>query len=602
MISQSRAGRSEPTDRAGERGSALVLAILIAVILTLLGVTFLMIADTENRIAENERRAAQALYVAEAGARAVKRWFDYPGTSLSFPALAELTLTDRRIINETDPYDPAALTIPDGVAIPFYKGQVAADLFQRPYRGSLADALLGTEEFPDIRIDEENHAAYLGTLSNDLLAGFPGGRVEGRISSIEIYAPPYMQLTPGSWTRYGVATIKVIGRIYQDDQILGERMVKAVINEIPYTEAYGPLHSCADLTYNGPLNVHWGVVTASGATDVSNIPADIPLSLPRRLQGVARIDPVWSGGYTSNLDEFTQTADASLIEDPWFRLLSGGVLAGPPPDVAGQQPYPGGWPTWDFGAGQPPPAPCCHDRSSIFQNLPVVTCPDYDYELWKVIAASGGNDVRYFVFDAGSGGFRENGRGVSRTFHDITNGGRGIFFFDTADGQPPREDNGNLTPAITVDLAWTFEGVLYLNAVSFRTGDIGGQATTLNPPGEPFQDLDADGQWDAGEPWVNLDPGNGGTVLYDVAATWDARGTDVVPTRDIAFRGVLYTSGTFVASGTAGYYGSVIARSGVTQTLVPGPNIWWDQSIATGFPPAGLSIPRVFITSWVPTL
>ena len=70
---------------AHQCGSALVIAILIAVILTLLGVSFLMMAETENRIASNERHAAQALYAAEAGARAVRSWFDRPETGLGFP-------------------------------------------------------------------------------------------------------------------------------------------------------------------------------------------------------------------------------------------------------------------------------------------------------------------------------------------------------------------------------------------------------------------------------------------------------------------------------------------------------------------------------------
>jgi Tfp pilus assembly protein PilX len=53
----------KPTGREGERGSALVLATLITVIMSLLGISYLMMAQTENTIAENERNAAMALYV-----------------------------------------------------------------------------------------------------------------------------------------------------------------------------------------------------------------------------------------------------------------------------------------------------------------------------------------------------------------------------------------------------------------------------------------------------------------------------------------------------------------------------------------------------------
>ena len=65
----------------GERGSALVLAVLVMAILTLLGLSYLLMADTENKIAENERLSAQALYFAEGVTREVKRWFDRPPNS-----------------------------------------------------------------------------------------------------------------------------------------------------------------------------------------------------------------------------------------------------------------------------------------------------------------------------------------------------------------------------------------------------------------------------------------------------------------------------------------------------------------------------------------
>ena len=47
-------------DRGHERGSAMVIAMLVSVILTLLGVSYLLMAETENRISENERLSDQA--------------------------------------------------------------------------------------------------------------------------------------------------------------------------------------------------------------------------------------------------------------------------------------------------------------------------------------------------------------------------------------------------------------------------------------------------------------------------------------------------------------------------------------------------------------
>ena len=127
-----------------ERGSALVVAMLVSVILALLGMSFLMMGETESRIAVNEKRAAQALYVAEAGALAVKRWFDYPASAVMFPPAAVIDYDERTIIDETDPYNPAAETDADGSAArPWYKwdtdldGIADEEYFERPFRGGL---------------------------------------------------------------------------------------------------------------------------------------------------------------------------------------------------------------------------------------------------------------------------------------------------------------------------------------------------------------------------------------------------------------------------------------------------------------------------------
>ena len=72
-----------------------MIAMLISVILALLGISFLMIAETESKLAQNEKRAAQTLYVAEAGLRTVKRWFDLTDTSLRFPPSAAVDRTLR---------------------------------------------------------------------------------------------------------------------------------------------------------------------------------------------------------------------------------------------------------------------------------------------------------------------------------------------------------------------------------------------------------------------------------------------------------------------------------------------------------------------------
>ena len=209
--------KSNLNPRSAERGSALVIALLVTVVLALLGLSFLLMAETENRIAQNERRSAQAFYAAQSTVRVVKRWFDFPGSGLALPALADVDRTRRRMLDETDPYDPNDVTAADGVigSAPYYKQGVDLDanalddLFDRPYRGGVLHQFLGTEDGPDVVIDETNaaSAAYLRTLEQTIFPGYPGDNLAFRIARIDLFAPPYVRSGSG-WRRYGVATVR----------------------------------------------------------------------------------------------------------------------------------------------------------------------------------------------------------------------------------------------------------------------------------------------------------------------------------------------------------------------------------------------------------
>jgi hypothetical protein len=59
----------------GERGSVLLISLLLLTVLSLVGGTFLILSNTEGRIATNQGLAAQALYVAESGAHTAYREF-----------------------------------------------------------------------------------------------------------------------------------------------------------------------------------------------------------------------------------------------------------------------------------------------------------------------------------------------------------------------------------------------------------------------------------------------------------------------------------------------------------------------------------------------
>ncbi len=626
--------------RHAERGSAMILTVLIMVVLTLLGVAYLLLGETENRIAENERRGAQALYAAESGVRMVKRWFDQPlaASNLDNPSPSVVDRTLRLIDADGDPAtSPVAA---DGSAgKPYYKqgvdrnGDNLDDLFDKPYRDSLTDTFLGTEDGPDLRIDESGSAAartFLQNLSAALFGDYPaaGTGVRARLARIDVYAPPYIQVG-GAWTRYGIATVKVIARIYKthsdgSEVVLGERMVKAVFNETPYPGPYGPLHSCDNLSFNGDLTVHWGVTTAVSNTDLTNNHQKVAASLPRVEPPSTRVDMLWGydagAGSDANFLAYKAAIEGEKIEDPWLRVISGSALAGAP--NGNTQPYPftwtpgnplddGHWPNHDNN-------PDDGSHSNQFQNMPLVTCPDFDYEVWKAIATSGGSNVHYYVWDNGSS-FKENGVGTARTFREITDSQSGLFFFDTKDGLAPYDNDGdgeydNLTPKITIQGGtWGVKGFIYLNASDFQTKGVAGRPATYRAPGEPFLDKDQDGTWDAGEPWINLQYPNGldGDFVADADDTLQddggnagpvVRNTQGPPIDDEAtIWGVLYTNGYWDATGSAKYYGSVISKQGIGESSPSAgtPDLYWDESIARGqWPPREWELPRVVISRW----
>jgi hypothetical protein len=614
----------ESHDR-GERGSAMVIAILVVVILTLLGVSFLLMADTENRIAENEKLSAQALYFGESGVRMTKRWFDSPGSSSNL-INATVSVIDRTLRWVDDDGDPSTAAHPqDGSTWPRYKQGVdlnadgADDLFDKPYRGggttdlARKNTLLGTEDHPDVRITESYSTAaktFLTNLSTALMANFPAvgaGGLKARITTIDVYGPPYVNVA-GTWTRYGMATVKATARIYKTvgttDQILAERMVKAVLNETPYPGPFGPLHSCDELTFNGEFKTHWGATTAVGTGSVpSNFATKMAHSIPRAIPPTPRIDLLYGWNSPSQdvaWGSLKSTLEAGAnIDDPWFRFIDR--------DSVSQWSALGTPQVYD-------PAGPNGDQSNLFQNVAGVSCPDFDYDTWKAIATSGGENVHYFSWDNGTS-FKENGQGTAADFTTLTDNNAGLYFFDTKDGNPPSDTldaNGapvNNTPEIKITSTdFVMKGFLYLNTVNFTSKGSPGRDITYTMPGEPFRDKNQDGVRNAGEDWINLNYNSLSSLTSQIkgSATDDFGNPGGGPaynaagpsfTEQAMLWGVLYVSGNFDAEGTPKYFGSVVSKTGIPNSAGT-PDIYWDDSLRTNWPPPSWDLPRVIITRW----
>jgi hypothetical protein len=617
-----------------ERGSAMVIAVLVMAIMSLLGISYLLMADTENRIAENEKLSAQALYFGEGVVREVKRWFDRPpygvnGTkSLVKPTTAVLDRTHRLI--GVDPHGPTDYVAADGTtAHPYYKVGVDRDadgnddIFDKPYRSGLADMLVGTEEGPDIRIDWATGGAtatFLDALRDKISPNWPAGAagILTRVKKVEVYAPPYLDIG-GTWTRYGMATVKVTVQVVKTvggaDQILAERVVKAVLNETPFPGPYGPLHSCEELVWNGEFSTHWGAVSAVGPDsaggDISlpnNWTNKLNASIPRATPPSPKLDLLYGYDNDTNFAAMKTALQAKSIPDPWFQFFAGG-------DV---EPFKSG----SYGSPQVvAPIATDVDHSNVFRQFPGgVNCPEFDYDTWKEIARSGGSDVHYFAWDNGTS-FRENATGTATSFESLTDGKTGLFFFDTKDGLAPHDFNShgvavNLTPEIKITgNSYGARGFLYMNTLKWTSTGNPGKTITMHWPGEPFQDKNQNGVYDSGEGWINLNYAGTGPVpvisttdphaapkassadAYGGSVTWNNRGPDITGQNAVVW-GLLYVSGDFDAQGTPLYYGSVITKSGNDGTMAGTPDLFWDTDLKDNWPPPTWDLPRVVITRW----
>jgi len=622
-----------------ERGSALILAILIVVIMSLMGLAFALVAETENKISVNERHQGQALYVAEGAVRCVKSWFDDPGaTGFVVPTTSQVNRSLRFVDDDSDGTYVAYASAPTGPPAwnVLYK-QDTGLLFDKPYRGVPMESFEGTQSNPDLRISALGSAgekAYLTTLNNTLFPNFPNGHQRALVTQIDVYSPPLLYVA-GSRVRYGIATVLVTVGMFDNAGTaapvqVGERVVKATINEVPYTGAgpQGPLQSCVNIDVNGNFGVHWGTVTSAGDSILdNNIDQKIHSSIPYQDRENFISADNWDGtaddvDTDGTVDYETWLTDTTQIEDPWLRFWSEGDITkqnGSHIDTdctgANCQPSPFVTPTRAPYAGT-------DDHSNMTKNVSITTCPNYDYDIWKSIAQSGGKGIRYFPWLNGVQ-FRDVD-GVARTFRQITEKyPTGLSFFDTVDSIAPHDDDGdgladNLTPAIKIaGGGYQAGGFIYLNATTFETtGSGSAPAATIIAPGEPFRDENNNGVCDAdpvtGEWFFDLDyPAaydgtfgkNGwhqnGVGGYSRAQPDPAAGpTGVWNNADINVEGVFYTNGGFDCKGNYIFFGAVITHEGMTSTTGTA-EIYFDERLTRNlWPPANLALPRTYISNW----
>ena len=271
-----------------DRGSALLVSLMVIVGLSLLGLGFVTVSETETAIAKNQQTALQTQAIAEAGARLVVEWFQDPSWGLKvggMPAndstnanLAKIKIK-RVLPDSSNPYSG------------YYKDDPSKLLFDKPYRPGSDDRLYGTEDSADIIINRTTDVATIDGVNNILLGSADVDKRDGEITEIRVFAPPITGATQVNinnpdgtvshfWkggNRYGVATIKVTASVFRDPKltesttpkksdasnILATHSVRLVVGEIPVPIPGGPIQSNTAISFGGDYRVHWGNETAA---------------------------------------------------------------------------------------------------------------------------------------------------------------------------------------------------------------------------------------------------------------------------------------------------------------------------------------------------
>lgn len=274
----------------GQRGSALLVGMMVTVGLTLLGLGFVAVSETESAISINERNSQQVFHLAEAGAKIVVEWYQNPQWATSMTLMPASTAAHTAAFKRVRMID----TNGDGNLenVGRYKdyGTTVAFCCDRPFKPLTPDRLWGTEASPDILIDRTTTEgrAYLDSLNTLLFQNNAGGR----ITDIRIYAPPVLNANvnaqgfidadpPGliaAPTRYGLATVRVAAQL---DSAAGRpagasRFVKMVISEYPFPGPQGPVQSNANIATGGNMVVHWGKMTSQGTMFVKRPLVGLP--------------------------------------------------------------------------------------------------------------------------------------------------------------------------------------------------------------------------------------------------------------------------------------------------------------------------------------
>lgn len=314
-----------------ERGSALLVSLMVMVGLSLLGLGFIAISETESAIAINERNYSQMVNVAEAAAKVAVEWFQDPDW-----ALARGLMPENKNVFKRERYKAP------GSSIGRYKADLTMKLFDKPFK-NIDGKFFGLEDSPDVLVDRTtaDGRAFLDEFNEKV---FPNAGADGEITEFRIFAPPIIGatlVTQGTdrfydgGIRYGLATIRVTATKFNisradataqgidpetDRRVIAQRSVKYIVSEWPFPGPNGPIQSNANIATGGNFGVHWGKMTAQGTLEIGRALVSLP----------------WMGAY--DWSHFEHGYDSSNAWQP-NRTYVVGELVHPTAPTAAQEKY-----------------------------------------------------------------------------------------------------------------------------------------------------------------------------------------------------------------------------------------------------------------------
>ena len=313
------------------KGSALLITLMVLVVLSLTGLSFIFLADTENAISNNYYKAMSTLVTAQTGVYLVNSWFNSPARTADLvPKAADMEFRLRADAEYDSDASHDTYWKNQGVAL----GGVTYVPFDKPYVGTdgattVYQQFFGTETAPDVVIAlGGNGDTYLTAMNTALF----GPDAPTRIASITLYAPPVGPYpddpTDPRNQAYAICTALVVAEnLNPSGDVVSTRRVRGIITDINYSVAGEAWDVDGVIDVNGSIRTHWGNIKTTESLDDNNANFAAP-------GGPYYVGPTGTVGYCATLMQTYDAGagaqwilarsdlDGTWLQDPWLLVRS----------------------------------------------------------------------------------------------------------------------------------------------------------------------------------------------------------------------------------------------------------------------------------------